>query len=290
MRALFGAIAVLAFVPAMAWAENPTPVTPPTLKPLVECVTPTTNGFWATFTYHADHLAGGDEFIQGGTNNGAGENRVLIGATDIVFGQSPPEQWIESFVDSDRQYGFAVWFNASSSAQWRLRIGDGPEEIATATKDTPLCPGVPGPPGEPGQVGPQGPIGPIGPAGPAGPAGLNGAPGAIGPQGPVGPPGARGPAGPGLRSCTSNRAFRIHLPPRYAGIRAVRAVVASRVRVLRVRQSDRTVRISFVGIRSRAGRVVAVAIWRRGIPPVRRVYTLCGGRGVGQFNVPPRPR
>lgn len=125
-------------------------------------------------------------------------------------------------------------------------------------------------------------------AGPAGTPGANGAPGPAGPAGPAGPTGARGPAGPNIKVCVSRRAFRLHLPPRFGHVTQVIAFIGSKRRVLTVRQSDRTVRISFAGVRSSAGRGVAVAIWRRGgVPPVRRIYTLCTERGVGQFNVPP---
>jgi hypothetical protein len=79
------------------------------------------------------------------------------------------------------------------------------------------------------------------------------------------------------------------LPPRYRGLKAVVAYVGSERRILRV-LPGRKVHISFVGVQGRQGRGVAVAIWRRNIAPVRRIYSLCTKRGVGQFNVPPAPQ
>jgi hypothetical protein len=138
--------------------------------------------------------------------------------------------------------------------------------------------------------GPQGPVGPQGPPGPAstipGPAGV---PGPIGPQGPAGAPGGPSNGQPvPPTQCKSRRTFLLTLPPRYRGLRAVVAWVGSRRQILRV-QNGRRVRISFVGIEGTQGRGVAVAIWRRGIVPVRRIYAICSERGVGQFNVPPAP-
>jgi hypothetical protein len=78
------------------------------------------------------------------------------------------------------------------------------------------------------------------------------------------------------------------LPPRYSRFKAVAGYVASQKRILRI-LPGRKVRISFVGITTQEGRGVAVAIWRSGVKPVRRIYTLCGNAGVGQFNVPPAP-
>ena len=148
-------------------------------------------------------------------------------------------------------------------------------------------PGPPGPPGSPGSPGTPGAPGTTGTPGTPGPAGPPGPAGAPGPPGPQGPPGV-------VRTCTSRRAFTIHLPPRFRGAQRVVAYVASERRVLRI-GVGRTVRISFVGINSNQGRGVAVAIWgprlNRNLPRPRllRIYTLCTKNGVGQINVPPAP-
>ena len=65
------------------------------------------------------------------------------------------------------------------------------------------------------------------------------------------------------------------------------AFVASHRRFLHV-SPTRRVTIDFRGIRAAQGRGVAVAIRRRGLPSVLRVYTLCTRDGVGQVNVPAR--
>jgi hypothetical protein len=82
----------------------------------------------------------------------------------------------------------------------------------------------------------------------------------------------------------------VHLPRSFAGQRNVAVFAGSLRRTLPVR-AGRAVRVSFRGVRSTAGRGVAIAIWGRRINGVRphltRVYTLCSERGVGQFNVPP---
>lgn len=134
------------------------------------------------------------------------------------------------------------------------------------------CPTPPG--GPPGQTGPQGPQGPPG-------VGTPGTQGPAGPAGPAGPPAEE-------RTCTSRREFDLTLPPRYRGLRIVAAYVASEPQTLRVKPG-RKIHISFVGVSGRRGRGVAVAIWRQGIRPVLRIYSLCTNVGVGQFNVPPAP-
>lgn len=144
---------------------------------------------------------------------------------------------------------------------------------------TPPVPGPTGPPGTPGSPGAQGPPGPQGPSGPAGPQGVPG------PPGPQGPPGV-------IPSCTSRRVVTIHLPVAFRGSNRVVVFVASHRRVLTV-LPGRRVRVSFVGIRAREGRLVAVAIWGRRnprtgqVPRVTRFYALCARDGVGQVNVPP---
>jgi len=150
--------------------------------------------------------------------------------------------------------------------------------------DTPsTCPGEPGPPGEDGAPGADGTPGADG---------ADGAPGADGEPGPQGEPGPRGPRGPSGRParCVSRRIITVHLPPSFAGQRAVVVFAGSTRRLIPVRPG-RAVRVSFRGVSSTAGRGVAIAIWGRRIngrrPHLTRVYTLCSKRGVGQFNVPP---
>jgi Collagen triple helix repeat (20 copies) len=173
------------------------------IQPLVECVTPTPNGYWATFTYQASGLSG-TEYIQAGDSNGNEQNRLLVGGQPLVFTNANQQQWIEEFVNGTRQYSFHVWAPSNASAKWIVRI-DGVDRSAEATKtgsqqcgpagtEGPAGPpgpegpqGLPGEPGEPGVAGPPGPQGPMGPGGPIGPAG---------PMGPQGPAGAEGPAGP----------------------------------------------------------------------------------------------
>jgi hypothetical protein len=86
----------------------------------------------------------------------------------------------------------------------------------------------------------------------------------------------------------SRRNFKITLPPGFRRFKAVLGFIGSDRRVLRI-QPGRKVQIDFRGISGRVGRGVAVAIWRGGVKPVRRIYSLCTQRGVGQFNVPPAP-
>lgn len=87
----------------------------------------------------------------------------------------------------------------------------------------------------------------------------------------------------------------IHLPRGFAGSRRVIAFVASHRKLLTVSES-RSIRVSFAGIRTQTGRVVAVAIWGRknrlGLRPRElRLYSICAkdGAGIGQINVPPAP-
>jgi hypothetical protein len=173
------------------------------IQPLVECVTPTPNGYWATFTYQASGLSG-TEYIQAGDSSGNDQNRLLVGGQPLVFTNANQQLWIEEFVNGTRQYSFHVWAPSDESAKWVVRLA-GVERSAEATKtgsqqcgpagtEGPAGPpgpegpqGLPGEPGEPGVAGPPGPQGPMGPEGPMGP---------TGPMGPQGPAGAVGPAGP----------------------------------------------------------------------------------------------
>jgi hypothetical protein len=83
----------------------------------------------------------------------------------------------------------------------------------------------------------------------------------------------------------SRRAFNVTLPRRYRDLRSLVVYVGSERRRLPVRNGQ--VRISFVGVRSTAGRGVAVSAWIGGRRVATRLYTLCTQRGVGQVNVPP---
>src|SRR3954464_1095708 len=102
------------------------------IQPLVECVTPTPHGYWATFTYVADKLPGGDEYIQAGDGIASGStgNEVRVGTDGLEFGQSDQNVWIESFVDGSRQYSFHVWFPVElengqpGSATWYVKYDD----------------------------------------------------------------------------------------------------------------------------------------------------------------------
>ena len=156
--------------------------------------------------------------------------------------------------------------------------------------DTPsLCPGTPGPPGEDGAPGADGSPGADGADGAPGADGVDGVDGVNGLDGQPGPRGPRGPSGK-PQSCTSRRVITIHLPRTFDGQRAVAVFAGSQRRLLRV-GAGRSVRVSFRGVSSNAGRGVAIAIWGRRLngrrPHLTRVYTLCSKRGVGQFNVPP---
>ena len=208
------AVAAIAAPVAMA-GQAPAPGS--VITPLVECVTPTPNGYWATFTYAASGLKGGDEYIQAGSS----ANEVLVGGDELVFSQSDQQAWIEEFVDGSRQYSFHVWFPADEDAQWTVRVDKTtsrppptpsrcsasaartPAGRAPASKDLPARrrSGSPGherrrrrawSPGRRWSGRPAGPAGPSGPVGPTGPLGPQGPEGQQGPAGEQGPAGGRG--------------------------------------------------------------------------------------------------
>lgn len=203
----------------------------------------------------------------------------------------PPEQGSDMCVPADGRGNWYIFTNAHEPFPSGTYQPKGDECKGPVVRPDHVMP-VPQPPrpscgttcptGPAGPPGPQGPPG-VGTPGPAGPPGAAGPPGPAGPQGPPGPPGVAPDD-----TCSSRRQFDITLPPRYRGLRAVVAFVGSDRRILRV-LPGRKVHVSFVGITGRVGRGVAVAIWRSGRKPVRRIYTLCTQRGVGQFNVPPAP-
>jgi hypothetical protein len=170
------------------------------IQPQVECVTPTPNGYWATFTYTAGGLAANGVTIQSGDDNGNEQNRLLVGGQSLVIGQSQQTHWIETFFNGSRQYGFSVWAPSEESAKWIVRI-DGVDRSAEATKTgSQQCSigeqGLQGEQGIQGPPGPEGPIGLPGVDGVDGEDGEPGAPGAMGPTGPQGPMGPEGPIGP----------------------------------------------------------------------------------------------
>jgi hypothetical protein len=187
------AVALSLGIASPALATQPQTV----IQPLVECVTPTPHGFWATFTYTAN----GSDFIAAKMGSSSA-NRLTVGGTDLEFtsgnGQQP---WIEEFVSGTRQYSFDVWSPSNEGATWKVN-----NNVATATKDSDKCGvGPAGPQGETGPMGPQGPQGKPGErglpgangtAGEPGAPGMNGAPGPQGPQGPQGVQGPMGPLGP----------------------------------------------------------------------------------------------
>src|SRR3954471_11125438 len=94
-------IAALSLAVALPGTAAATTTSSRYIQPLVECVTPTPNGYWATFTYVADKLPGGDQYIQAGDSISSGStgNELRVGSDDLVFGQSDQNAWIESFVD-----------------------------------------------------------------------------------------------------------------------------------------------------------------------------------------------
>jgi hypothetical protein len=204
IAALFAAIAVGALpAPALATGGSPT------IQPLVECVTPTPNGYWATFTYTASNLGSGETYIQAGDSISSGPtgNLLHVGDDELVYGQSDQNAWIERFVNTNgsREYSFHVWFPADEEATWYVRIGN-VTRSATASSLSEQCsvgpPGPQGPQGLPGANGADGEPGEPGVAGPPGPQGPAGPQGIQGPQGPIGPQGPKGakgdPGAPGL--------------------------------------------------------------------------------------------
>ncbi len=289
------------------------------IQPLVECVTPTSNGYWATFTYQASGLSG-TEYIHAGDSNGNEQNRVLVGGQPLVFTNANQQLWIEEFVNGTRQYSFHVWAPSDESAKWVVRL-DGVERSAEATKTgsqqcgpagaegphgppgpegpqglpgEPGEPGVAGPPGPQGPMGPEGPIGPTGPMGPQGPAGVNGADGAAGKDGVNGKDGAAGQNGvtttivitrvvveqPNV--CASRRQVTFHLPKSYKGVGKVRARVSGAMKTLKVNRTKRTVQVDMRGLPAGTW---AVVIRTKGRPTIKRVYTTCGAGNVTGYNL-----
>src|SRR5918992_1307517 len=146
------------------------------ITPMVDCVQPTQYGYVAHFTYSAEDLGGGSDFIPAGRDNFSEKNKLSIGGVTQGAGQ---RAWIEIFENGTREYGFQVYFRADDSVTWTVKHSEmWQSRSATANAQSVKCPG--GEDGEQGVPGPQGPIGPPGP---------------MGPQGPAGPEGPQGPAG-----------------------------------------------------------------------------------------------
>jgi len=247
-------IAIFA-VPSSAAATGNHPDNP-VIEPLVECVSPTPNGYWATFTYKAKDLKGDDEYIQAGGK----DNKLFVSSNELVFGQSDQNAWIERFVNSDRQYAFAVWFPADEYAKWEVRINDN-THFAIANANTVKCSttgGPQGPPGEPGTPGPEGPQGAIGPVGPPGENGADGAPGSAGPQG---VPGTAGDTSiqtvireviiEDPEECVSNetRKFTIKKPKSGDSVRKLKVwFEGNRIKAKRTANGNWTVKVKFQGL------------------------------------------
>jgi hypothetical protein len=152
------------------------------ITPEVDCVQPTRSGYVAHFTYSADDLPGGSEFIPAGRDTSSEKNKLSIGAVTQGAGQ---QAWTEIFEDGSREYGFQVYFPADESVTWTVKHRNmSQSRSATADAQSNECPGA-----ENGEQGPEGPQGPAGPQGPEGPQGPTGPQGAAGPQGEKGDPG-----------------------------------------------------------------------------------------------------
>ncbi len=295
------------------------------VQPLVECVTPTPNGYWATFTYQASGFSG-TEYIQAGDSNGNEQNRLLVGGQPMVFTNGNQQLWIEEFVSGTRQYSFHVWAPSDESAKWIIRI-DGVDRSAEATKTgsqqcgaagsqgpageqgpagppgpqgpqglpgEPGGPGVAGPPGPQGPMGPEGPIGPTGPMGPQGPAGPHGAEGPAGAQGPAGENGADGQNGV-TTTIVITRVVVEHpkqcVSRRQVTIhlpRSYKGVGKVRAQVSGATNAlkvNRIKRTVQVDMRGLPAGTWAVVIRTKGRPTIKRLYTTCGAGNVTGYNL-----
>lgn len=172
------ALSAAAATPAMATGGGQNAV----ITPEVDCVQETQYGYVAHFTYSAEQLRGGSDFIPAGRDTSPEKNTLSIGAVTQGAGQ---QAWTEIFENSSREYGFQVYFPADQSVTWTVKHRNMSQpRSATADAQSSPCPG--------GEDGAPGPAGPQGPAGPAGPAGSDGATGPAGPAGPQGAPGTPG--------------------------------------------------------------------------------------------------
>ena len=184
------AIAGLAVAASPAMATG-THHSDPDITPTVDCVQPTQYGYVAHFTYSAEDMPGGDEFIPAGRDTFSEKNKLSIGGVTQGSGQ---QAWIEIFENGTREYGFQVYFRADQSVTWTVKHRDmWQSRSATANAQSTKCPG--GEDGAPGAPGPQGPICPPGPMGPQGEQGEQGPQGEQGEQGPQGEQGEKGDPG-----------------------------------------------------------------------------------------------
>jgi Collagen triple helix repeat (20 copies) len=295
------------------------------IQPLVECVTPTPNGYWATFTYQASGFSG-TQYIQAGNSNGNEQNRLLVGGQPLVFTNGNQQLWIEEFVSGTRQYSFHVWAPSNESAKWIVRI-DGVDRSADATKTgsqpcgtagpegpagsqgpvgppgpegpqvLPGASGAPGEPGEPGLPGPPGPQGPMGPEGPIGPSGPIGPQGSEGPQGPAGTTGPQGLAGQNGVTTTIVITQVIVEKPKLCSSRrqvtvhlpksynGVGKVRAKVSGATKALKVNRTKRTVKVDMRGLPAGTWAVLIRTKGRPTIKRLYTTCGAGNVSGYNL-----
>jgi Collagen triple helix repeat (20 copies) len=204
----------------------------PDITPKVDCVQPTQYGYVAHFTYSAEDLPGGDEFIAAGKDTFSEKNKLSIGGVTQGAGQ---QAWIELFENGSREYGFQVYFRADQSVTWTVKHRDmWQSRSATANAQSYSCPG--GEDGAPGAPGPQGPIGPPGPMGPQGPQGEQGEQGPQGEQGEQGPQGEQGEKGEkGDPGETIVRTVIVNEPEDAGGVLGEEARSSDRIAKLRIK-------------------------------------------------------
>lgn len=131
------------------------------ITPIVDCIQPTQYGYVAHFTYSAEELGGGSDFIPAGRDNSSEKNKLSIGGVTQGAGQ---QAWIEIFENGTREQGFQIYFRADESVTWTVKHRSMQQSrSATADAQSAKCPG--GEDGAPGAPGPQGPQGPAGPQG-----------------------------------------------------------------------------------------------------------------------------
>jgi hypothetical protein len=256
--ALAVASVVVAAPPAMATGSAD-------ITPKVDCVQPTQYGYVAHFTYSADRLPGGSEFIPAGRDTSSEKNKLSIGGVTQGAAQ---QAWIEIFEDGSREYGFQVYFRADQSVTWTVKHRYmWQSRSATANAQSYQCPGAEdgeqGPEGPQGLPGPEGPIGPPGPMGPQGPQGEQGEQGEQGPQGEQGVQGEKGEKGdPGE---TIVRTVIVNQPGDTGGVLGEEARSSNRVAKLRIkadrRDRVRGLTVSLEGKRQKV-KLVSKTTWR----------------------------
>jgi hypothetical protein len=253
--------------PAMATGTHDAVITP-----MVDCVQPTQYGYVAHFTYSAEDLRGGSEFIPAGRDTFSEKNKLSIGAVTQGAGQ---QAWIENFEDGSREYGFQVYFRADNSVTWTVKHSDmWLSRSATANADSVKCPG--GEDGAPGLPGPEGPIGPPGPVGPEGPQGEQGEQGLQGEQGEQGPQGEQGEQGlqgeKGEKGDPGETIIRTVFVPAEGdagGVLGAEARSSNRVAKLRIKadRGDRVrgLKVTLEGKRQKVRRLKVRRTWRASI-------------------------